>query len=354
MPLLAAEALGLGHGQPFDADVGESITDVVELERLDHGLDELHGEILSRDRSTSGGDRGRACAQRCRRGRPRPGRGLRDPAPSRDLERVAALLVFGEIETRGLGLFVDAESDDGVGELEQYEACAAGPSRRDEGRSELRADLRADGSVEAQAAEGRRAEDARKHGADEAADAVDAEYVEAVVVAHLLLEGGRIAESPTYRREIDSSEALAGYLGAVENGSAFGSLAADFGVGTNGGSEDHTAILCSRGDRLGQFSYAPVRAERSVPLPPGHLFVIAVSGVHAGKAGEARERYTGPHAPPRSRRDSGERRAAARSPIWRRSPEPLRNTKDMNSTAANEVVPFMISIGLRTQEADQS
>jgi galactokinase len=94
-----------------------------------------------------------------------------------------------------------------------------------------------------------------------------------------------------YRRQIDTPEKLAGYLGAIENGSSFGDLEGDAGVGTLGGSEDHTAILCSRPAELGQYRYAPVRLERSIPLPEDLRFAIAASGVAAKKTGGAREQY---------------------------------------------------------------
>jgi len=77
-----------------------------------------------------------------------------------------------------------------------------------------------------------------------------------------------------------SAEELAEYLGAVESG-----------VGTHGGSEDHTAMLCARSGSLVQFSYAPIRYERSVPLPEGWVFVVAVSGVVAAKTQNALTAY---------------------------------------------------------------
>ena len=86
-------------------------------------------------------------------------------------------------------------------------------------------------------------------------------------------------------------ERLAGYLGAVESGYAFGDFAGDSGVGTFGGSEDHTAILCARPNALVQYSFCPVRFEREVPLPRDHELVIASSGVVAEKIGAVRERY---------------------------------------------------------------
>jgi galactokinase len=98
---------------------------------------------------------------------------------------------------------------------------------------------------------------------------------------------------PEYRANIRSVLDLAGYLGTVENGQSFRALAggSDAGVGTFGGSEDHTAILCSQAGVLGQYAFCPVRHERDVPFPPGWRLVIAVSGVVADKTGGARERY---------------------------------------------------------------
>jgi galactokinase len=84
---------------------------------------------------------------------------------------------------------------------------------------------------------------------------------------------------------------LAGYLGAVENGLPFKTLAGSGGVGTFGGSEDHTAILTCRAGMVSAFAYVPVRAAGDALMPPDWRFVIATSGVQADKAGGARERY---------------------------------------------------------------
>ncbi len=86
-------------------------------------------------------------------------------------------------------------------------------------------------------------------------------------------------------------EDLAGYLGCIENGQGFGALAGDRGVGTFGGSEDHTAILCCRAGHVSGYSFCPVRAEGAARLPPGWTFVVGVSGVAADKTGSARDRY---------------------------------------------------------------
>lgn len=94
-----------------------------------------------------------------------------------------------------------------------------------------------------------------------------------------------------FRRAIRNADDLAGYLGAVENGASFGTLAGDRGVGTFSGSQDQTAILNSRAGALVQYSFAPVTFERAVPLPDDHVFVIGASGVLAEKTGAALELY---------------------------------------------------------------
>jgi galactokinase len=94
-----------------------------------------------------------------------------------------------------------------------------------------------------------------------------------------------------YRREIVNDEALASYAGCIENGQSFGSLAGDRGVGVFGGSEDQTAILCCAPGMLSQYAFCPVRAEGTVRMPDGHVFVVANSGVLAEKTGAAREAY---------------------------------------------------------------
>jgi galactokinase len=106
-----------------------------------------------------------------------------------------------------------------------------------------------------------------------------------------LADANDLSSLPEFAAHITDNEHLAGYLGAVENGWSFGHLAGDTGVGTLGGSEDHTAILCARPDQLVQYTFRPVHFERAVPVPAGHTFVVGVSGVRAEKTGAARERY---------------------------------------------------------------
>ncbi len=101
----------------------------------------------------------------------------------------------------------------------------------------------------------------------------------------------RLDHRGAYRSAIRSRTDLAGYLGTVENGQTFGCLAGDTGVGTFGGSEDHTAILCCRPGTLSQYRFSPVHFERDVPMPAGFGFVVAFSGLLAEKTGAALATY---------------------------------------------------------------
>ena len=115
----------------------------------------------------------------------------------------------------------------------------------------------------------------------------------AMMVATYLVLGAinELEKEERYQRNIPDPLTLAAYLGTVENGQSFGELAGDKGVGTFGGSEDHTAILCSQAGRLGQFSYCPARFERYIDVPEGYRFAVAFSGVVAEKTGAAQELY---------------------------------------------------------------
>jgi len=100
-----------------------------------------------------------------------------------------------------------------------------------------------------------------------------------------------LAATATWSAAIPDNDALAGYLGALENGRAFGSLGADRGVGTQGGSEDQTAILRAIPGRLLQYHFIPVTHEATVALPGGWRFAVAMSGVHAAKGAGVQARY---------------------------------------------------------------
>ena len=96
---------------------------------------------------------------------------------------------------------------------------------------------------------------------------------------------------PAWQATFTERTALAGYVGSLENGTDFGALTGEKGVGTLGGAQDQTAILCSSPGTLAMFQWAPVTYEQSVPWPATHRFVIGVSGVTASKAAGAKDRY---------------------------------------------------------------
>jgi galactokinase len=107
----------------------------------------------------------------------------------------------------------------------------------------------------------------------------------------VLVEVNELGARPAFRAAIADELQLAGYLGNIENGRAFGTLAGDHGVGTTGGSEDHTAILLSTADQLTCYRYFPVTRLRQVSLPDDYAFVVAASGIAADKTGTARGPY---------------------------------------------------------------
>ena len=106
-----------------------------------------------------------------------------------------------------------------------------------------------------------------------------------------LADANDLAARPEYQGAIRNDEELAAYLGAIENGGGFGALTGDRGVGTQGGSEDHTAILLARPNALVQYSFAPIRFDRAIELPNSIAFIVASSGVRASKTGNALEKY---------------------------------------------------------------
>lgn len=115
----------------------------------------------------------------------------------------------------------------------------------------------------------------------------------AVVIAAFLPMAAfnALPQSDAWQQHLREPGALPGYLGAIENGLTFGPFAADFGVGTLGGSQDHTAIMASEAGRVVQYRFLPVRSEGSSAVPVDWQFVVLSSGVSAPKTGAVRERY---------------------------------------------------------------
>ena len=112
-----------------------------------------------------------------------------------------------------------------------------------------------------------------------------------VGIALALIRRAGLEAREEWRSAIASVEDLAWYLGCVENGLDYRSLPGIAGVGTQGGSQDHTAILACRPGVVSHYSFMPVRAHGVATMPAAWRFVVASSGVHADKAGTVRDRY---------------------------------------------------------------
>ena len=112
-----------------------------------------------------------------------------------------------------------------------------------------------------------------------------------VGIASALIRRGSLDSRPEWLANITSVDDQAWYLGCVENGLTFRGLPSSSGVGTLGGSEDHTAILACRTGHASQYRFVPVQHLNDVAMPRHWTFVVAVSGVHADKAAGVRDLY---------------------------------------------------------------
>ena len=100
-----------------------------------------------------------------------------------------------------------------------------------------------------------------------------------------------ISTSETWTAQLPDRMSLAGYAASIENGKTFKSFAGRPGVGTSGGSLDHTGMLASEAGQISYAEFDPMRLIGRVPLGQEWSFVVAVSGVLAEKTGAAQELY---------------------------------------------------------------
>src|SRR5690606_4653469 len=91
--------------------------------------------------------------------------------------------------------------------------------------------------------------------------------------------------------QITDRVTLAGYAASIENGKSFGTLAGRPGVGTSGGSLDHTGMLAGADGMISYAEFDPMQILDRVALPAGYALVVAVSGVLAEKTGAAQAAY---------------------------------------------------------------
>lgn len=148
-----------------------------------------------------------------------------------------------------------------------------------------------------------------------------------VGVALSLIERAGLRSRPEWQQHLRSIPDLAWYLGCVENGLDFPGLPGSAGVGTHGGSEDHTAIITCRTDCVSLCRFVPVTPLGETRMPPDWTFVVASSGVQADKAGSVLHRY--------NRASDG---AGALLAIWnRRAPDSAPSLADALASAPDAV-----------------
>ncbi len=108
----------------------------------------------------------------------------------------------------------------------------------------------------------------------------------------LIKSNGRKAGLELQQRGLnDYLLALSMYIAHYENGLDFGYLKGDRGVGTFGGSEDHTAIILGEKDRLLFCRYCPTKLLEKVSIPEEYVVVVAYSGKRAEKTKDAMAKY---------------------------------------------------------------
>ena len=115
----------------------------------------------------------------------------------------------------------------------------------------------------------------------------------------------RRALGPFSEAEPGRDLALARYLSALESGRRYDAPQAAGevdgagpplglplrGVGTDGGSQDHAAVLLARAGRLTRLRFRPMALIGEVTFPPAWVMAVGVSGVHSEKAGGTQAAY---------------------------------------------------------------
>lgn len=112
-----------------------------------------------------------------------------------------------------------------------------------------------------------------------------------IAIVEALGRIGGITKTPEWKNNVRSPLDIAGYYACIENGRSFGALSGDAGVGTHGGSEDHSAIVNGIPQHVLGFAFVPSRALGAARVPDDWSFVIATCGVKANKTGGAQHDY---------------------------------------------------------------
>jgi galactokinase len=122
--------------------------------------------------------------------------------------------------------------------------------------------------------------------------AASQELIDKAEFKELITSNGRRAGLELKQKGLnDYLLALSMYIAHYENGLDFGDLKGDRGVGTFGGSEDHTAIILGEKNRLLFCRYCPTQLLQKVSIPEAYVVVVAYSGKRAEKTKDAMAKY---------------------------------------------------------------
>ena len=163
-----------------------------------------------------------------------------------------------------------------------------------------------------------------------------------IAVAVALGRVAGIQRHPAWAANIRTGLDAAAYYACIENGRTFAALGGDGGVGTQGGSEDHTAIIEGRPGTVSAFAFVPPRVIGSARVPESWRFVIAPSGITARKTGEARLPYNRLSAGVSRLLDAWNDRstpAASLAAALASSPDALERLRDLCTMAATDEAP---------------
>jgi len=107
----------------------------------------------------------------------------------------------------------------------------------------------------------------------------------------VIAQRNNLYENALFKQHLPTKDDLYSYLGCCENGQNYNALLGSKGVGTFGGSEDHTAIMSCTNGTLNMFSYCDTKFEEKFVFPSDLVFVIGSSGAVAEKTGDKKDDY---------------------------------------------------------------
>lgn len=112
-----------------------------------------------------------------------------------------------------------------------------------------------------------------------------------VGLAESLVRVSGIDRTPLWHDNVATPLDAAAYFACIENGCGFRAFEGSTGVGTHGGSEDHTTMFGAQAGHVTAFAFVPPERVDTTRMPADWRFVIAQSGIRAEKTGAAQALY---------------------------------------------------------------